>query len=234
MGLFSRISNIVKAKANRAVEAAEKEDPVGIIKAQLQEAKKNLGEFESAVRQQGAEKIRLEKQVDSLKAEVKSWGKKAEIALGEGNEDLATKALERQTELENELESAKSSLKSITVRFDKMKAKVVSEKQKIDSCTKKVSTLQAQQNAAKANLKMRETISKYEGNGSAMDQIALYEEKVQALQNESEAADEMEEEATGADLDKQFEELESKSDVSDKMAALKAKMAKKETAEADA
>jgi phage shock protein A len=230
MGILSRIGNIMKAKANRVVEAEESKDPVGIMKSQLHEAQENLGQFESAVSDQGANMKSLEKKVVILRDEVKKWEKNAEAALTEGNEDLAGKALERQTEKEEELLATKTGLKNATATFEKMRTKVVAEKKKIDACKGKMSSLEARQKAAQANLKMRETFNKFEGNGNPMDQISVFEDKIDAMENKAEICEDMADEASGANLDAEFAELESKGAVSDKMAALKAKMAKKETA----
>lgn len=232
MGILSRITNVIKAKANKAVEAAEAADPVGIMKAALKEAQENLGQFESAVRDHGAEKIRLEKKVEDLKANVKKWGSNAEAAMGEGNEALAEKACERQTEYETELASTKAALKATSDSFEKMTTKIISEKKKMDACKAKMSSLEARQKAAQANLKMKETLTAHEGSGSALDRISVFEDKISDLENKVTASDELEEAVKGEDLDSQFEELENKGSTSDKMAALKAKIAKKETEEA--
>ena len=63
--------------------------------------------------------------------------------------------------------------------------------------------------------------------GQLQEQVAVRTSELLMEKNKAEAADEMEEAIQGEDLDKQFDELESKGEVSDKMAALKAKMAKK-------
>lgn len=224
MSILSRIGNLVKAKANRVVESAEKSDPVGIVKQQMMEAKKQLGDYEQAVREMGAQKIAVEKDVEVAKSEVKDWGKNAETAMNNGNEDLARKALERQTEAENKLNSLKTSLKTSTANFEKMKQRLVEQKTIIDKKSSEIRTLESRQKAAKANLKMRETMTKYEGNDSAMDQISIFEDKVAEMENEAQAADELEEAMGGEDIEKEFEAMTSDGAVDDKMAALKAKM----------
>ncbi len=226
MSILGRIGNLVKAKANRVVEAAEKSDPVGIVKQQMMEAKTQLAEYEQAVRQMGSEKINVEKQVQEAKAEVADWGKKAELAMGEGNEELARKACERQTEAETKLNSLKTSLKTATANFEKMKQRLVEQKGLIDKKDGEMRTLESRQKAAQANLKMRETMTKYEGNGSALDQIDIFEQKVSEMESEAQAADDIEDALGGDDIEKEFAALSSDGATDDKMAALRAKSKK--------
>ena len=224
--ILKRLFNVGKAQANKAVSALEDKDPIVMIEASLSDARKNLSEFESAVRDAGAEKIRLEKEVKRVKDEVNRWGDNAKTALEENNEGLATKALERQTTFEGELEVLQTQYKSSKSGFEKLMEKVLAQKERIKTQESKMGSLKAKHAAAKANLKMHETISKAEGSTSSFDQIARFEDKVNADCNKVEAADAMEDTAKGEDLDAQFEKLETKSSTSDKLAALKASMGK--------
>ena len=224
MALLKRIGNILKAKANRAVEAAEMQDPVGVIKSQIHEAQEQLKEFENAVHTYGAEKVRLEKKVVELKEQARKSGKSAETALKEGNEDLAVKLLQRQAETEAELETTKKNLKTTEVGFEQMKRKMGDRKKYVEDGQRKIGSLEARQKAAQANLKMRDTMAKFEGNGSAFDQIGIFEDKIEELENKASVADEIELEEKGEDLDAQVEALEAKSAVEDRLAALKAKI----------
>lgn len=225
-GFWKRLSNIGKAKANQAINALEDQDPIGLIESSLSEARKNLAQFESAVRDSGSEKIRLDKEVIRISGEVKRWGDNAKSAMEEGNEKLAVKALERQTTFEEELVGLKQQQKIAKSGFEKMTNKIIEQKGLIKTQQSKMGSLKAKHKAAQANLKMRETITQFEGSGSAFDQISRFEDKVNADCNKVEAADAMEDVAKGEDLDAQFEEMENKSAVSDKLAALKASMGK--------
>ena len=167
---------------------------------------------------------KLEKEVSRLKEEVKRWGDNAKTALQEKNEGLAVKALERQTTFETELTGIQSQYKTAKKSFETMTARILEQKNIIKTQESKMGSLKAKHKAAQANLKMRETISKYEGSGNSFDQIARFEEKVNADCNKVEAADAMDEVANGEDLDSKFEALENKSSVSDKLEALKASM----------
>ena len=157
---------------------------------------------------------------------MKKWGKNAETAVTEGKDDLAGKALERQMGLETELASTKASLKSMTLTFDQMKDRMFAQKKKIETYATKMSSLKARQKSAQSNLKMRETLSKYEGSDSAFDQISRYEDKVEDLINKSTAADEIDVEENGTDLDAEFADMNASSSSNDRLAALKAKMGK--------
>lgn len=225
--MFSRIKNIIGAKVEKAVSGAEAQDPVGIIRVQIQKAKEQLLEFEQVTQKLGGNKISLEKRSQKLKEEVERWAKNAETTLNDGNEGLAKQALERQAGFESELEGVKTSLKKLEVNYENMKKKVIDRKNLIKQKDRELSSLQARQEAAKLNKKMMGTVAKFEGNGDAFDQIDLMTKKVEDLENEVEAAEDIQAEEDGTDLEKQFQTLETNSAVDDKLAALKKKMGKK-------
>ena len=226
-GALKRLLSLGKAKVDKAISAEEDKDPIMMIEAGLSEARKHLSEYESAVQETGAEKIRLEKEGTRIKEEVKLWGKNAKTALEEGGkraDELATTSFERQTIFETELEGIQSQYKMAKKGFETMTSRLLEQKSLIKNQESKMGSLKAKNKAAQANLKMRETISKFEGSGNSFDQISRFEDKVNEDCNRVEAADAMDEVANGEDLDSQFEKMESKSAVSDKLAALKASM----------
>jgi phage shock protein A len=227
MGLFKRISNIVKSKAEKVVSAAEAQDPVGIVKSQIQEAKKDLGDFESAVQDLGAQKHRLDNEVKELTAESKKWEKGAQAALSSENEELARKSLERKAEVDQQLVATKGQLKVADSNFEKAKVKLFEQKKYIEQKGREVSSLEARQKSAQANIKMTQTMAKYEGNGNSIDQIEIFSDKVKDLENKAAACEEMDLEAKGEDIEAQLEDLAQDSAVDDALAKMKAKMAEK-------
>ena len=121
MGLFSRIKQICRAKANKAVTKEENKDPAALMQLAINDAQEQINTFRKAVQTQGAEKKRQEDLLEKYKAEAKKWGRNAETALAEGNEDLARQALERQTSAEQNAEATKASLKTVTARYNSAK-----------------------------------------------------------------------------------------------------------------
>lgn len=224
---FNRLKNIVSANANKALSAAESKDPAAIAEDQIRQHKEQVARFESAVKKLGSQKIGTEKDIERLKGDVKDWGKKAEMAMEEGNETLAEKALERQTQMEQELSTKQAFLKTTAAQYDKTVKTLKAKKEQIQQIQMELSSLKARQEAAKANLEMQKAQVSFEGNGCAIDQIDLMKKKVGDMENEATAGVDLAEDMQGEDIDAQFEKLESSGAVNDKMAALKAKMAKK-------
>lgn len=213
------------SSANRAVEAAENKDPVGIVKLNIQKAKEELVKFESAVQSIGAEKIRLSKRGVDLKQQISKWISNAESALAGGNEELARKAIEQQTKLEHELEGVNASLATTSKNFDKMKAKVISQTALIADKASEVSSLEARQRSAQASLQIQKAVANVEGTGEALGQVEIFADKVEALEAQAAAAEELSDAITGQDVAQQFEDMHANKAVEERLAALKAKMA---------
>ena len=131
MGLISRIKSIFKAKANSAVEKAERADPIGIAKAELREAQEDLAKFESAMKQASAQKLLLEKQIKSKQDASNDWLEKAKIAKGQENMTLAEQCCEKSVEFKEEAEALQATYNVNCQKYDNSLAKFRNEEKKI-------------------------------------------------------------------------------------------------------
>jgi len=227
MGLFSRIKSICQAKAEKAVTAMENQDPAALAQQKLNRAQEEVNDYRKAVQKLGAEQKRLEAELATYKTDAKKWGKNAETALQAENEDLARQALERQTTAEQNAASTQTSLKNVTAQFENAKDNLLKNQKLIRDQQAQMATLKARQEAAQANKAMREATSKFSGCGGAMSEIDRFKQMVDSQDAEAEAAEEIEQELTGGNVDAQFAEMEKARGVEDKLAAMKAKKGQK-------
>jgi phage shock protein A len=226
MGLLNRIATLAKAKASKAVDAAEEGNLSDILGQNIRDSKVALKEIEKAVNEIGGQRKTLEQKEESLKADIKRWGKSAETAVMNGKDDLAAQSLDRQTEFEQQLEANKASLKAMASRHEALTAKLLEKREFVRKCESRLSTAKAQEAAAEATMKASQTLSKCEGDGNAMNQIELYEQKIQDKMNQAEAAEELNDSSSGESLEREIAQMEAQSSSADKLAALKAKMGK--------
>jgi phage shock protein A len=224
MGILKRIFNLFKAKTEKAVKAAEANDPVALIELELKKADEQATEYAAAVTKLGGNKISLEKRYKELVKQAEQWGKNAETALREGNEELASTAIDRQTQYESEAKGLKVTLDSTTSQYEKMKDKVKENKTFIDTKRRELSTLDARFTAAKITKEATSSVSGINPT-SAASRMEDLGKMVDQQENEMLAAVEIEEEASGADVEKQFADMAKKANNDEKLAALKAKMA---------
>jgi phage shock protein A len=159
MGLLKRLKTIVKGQTNKAIEKAERADPIAIAKAEYQEAKEDLAKLESGVkRAKGSINIAIE-QIHSAEHSAKDWKNKAKIAKDNGNIGIAQKAAEKSIEFSEEATRRKASLKTSQEKFDVMYERFKNKTKELDALGSKIKEADINFKTAKAlnNLETSET-----------------------------------------------------------------------------
>ena len=102
MAFFERIADILKANINDMIDKAE--DPVKMVKQLILEMEDQVDEATRALGQaMGSQKVAAKELADA-KAKVADWNDKAKLALKNGDEALARKALDIKVGLEGQVE----------------------------------------------------------------------------------------------------------------------------------
>ncbi|MEL6935449.1 MAG: PspA/IM30 family protein, partial [Cyanobacteria bacterium J06607_17] len=91
MGLFDRVSRLIRANVNDAVSKAE--DPEKILEQSIMDMQEDLVQMRQAVAGAIASKKRVEQQQEKAQSEANTWTQRAQLALQKGDENLAREAL---------------------------------------------------------------------------------------------------------------------------------------------
>jgi phage shock protein A len=217
MGLFDRVSRVVRANLNAAVSSAE--DPEKILDQAIIDMQEDLVQLRQAVASAIASQKRIQQQLNQAQSEANNWQQRAQLALQKGDENLAREALNRKKVQSETAGALKAQLDQQTGTVDAMKRNLIALEGKISEAKTKKDMLKARASAAKANEQLQRTVGTL-GTSSAMGAFERMEEKVMQMEARSQAAAEL----AGADLESQFAALEAGSDVDDELAALKAQM----------
>ena len=94
MSVMKRLSGIVQAKANKALDKAE--NPADMLDLTYSKQLENLQKVRRALADVATAKKRLELQANELKTQADKLQSQAKQALSQGNEDLAREALSRR------------------------------------------------------------------------------------------------------------------------------------------
>lgn len=214
MGLFDRLSRVVRANLNDLVSKAE--DPEKILDQAIFDMQEDLVQLRQAVAKAIATQKRTEQQYNKNQSEANSWQQRAQLALQKGDENLAREALVRKKSNAEVIATMGAQLKQQTAQVDTLKRNLIALESKISEAKTKKDMLKARVSAAKANEQLQGTIGKL-GTGSAMGAFERMEDKVLEMEARSQAVHEL----GGSDLESQFKMLESGSDVDDELAAMK-------------
>lgn len=216
MGLFDRISRVVRSNLNDMVSKAE--DPEKILEQTVIEMQEDLVQLRQAVAQAIAAQKRSQQQYNQYQSQVNQWLSRAQLALQKGDETLAREALQRKKSYEEQANTIKATLDGQTAQVEALKRNLIQLESKISEAKTKKNMLKARAQAAKANEQLQGMLSGINTSGgmAAFDRM---EEKVLQMEARSQAAGEI----AGADLESQFKALEA-GNVDDDLAALKAQM----------
>jgi phage shock protein A len=217
MGLFDRISRVIRSNLNDMVSKAE--DPEKMLEQSILEMQEDLVQLRQSVAQAIATQKRTEQQYNHAQNEVNEWLRRAQLALQKGDESLAKQALERKKTFSETANTLKGTVDQQVGQIDTLKRSLIALESKISEAKTKKDMLKARISAAKAQEQLQNTVGRL-GSNNALAAFERMEEKVMLQEARAQSAAEL----VGNDLESQFALLEAGSDVDDELAALKAQM----------
>jgi phage shock protein A len=218
MGLFDRLKRVVGANLNDLVSKAE--DPEKMLEQAILEMQEDMVKLRQGVAQTIAAQKRTEKQYNDGQNEINKWQRNAQLAIQKGDENLARQALERKKTYTDTSAALKASLDQQSTQVETLKRNLIQLESKISEAKTKKEMLKARITTAKAQEQLQGMVSGM-STSSAMSAFERMEEKVLMQEARAQSSAEL----AGADLETQFAQLESGSDVDDELAALKASLA---------
>lgn len=221
MGIFSRIRTVLKSNINDMISKSE--DPEKMINQVLIDMKQQLVEAKKQVAISIADEKRLRKQYEDEDTQAKDWERKAMLAVKASDDNLAREALSRKAEHD---ESSATLLKQWNIQkeaVEKLKDSLRSLNNKIEEAKRKQNILIARKKRAEAQKTIHETMAGL-NDTSAFDTFERMAAKIDQIEAEAEAGEEIAGELTGDTLEKRFQQLESGSKGDQALLELKAKM----------
>ena len=217
MGLFDRVSRLIRANVNDMVSKAE--DPEKILEQSIFDMKEDLVQMRQAVAKAIASQNRMLQQYNQAQKQADDWTRRAQLALEKGDENLAREALQRKKTQVAAAAALKPQVDQQSTMVDGLKRNLIALEGKISEAQTKKDMLKARASAAKANEELQGTLSSM-NTGGAMAAFERMEDKVLEMEARSQAAADL----SGVNLESQFAALESGSDVDDELAAMKAQV----------
>ncbi|MGV2829285.1 PspA/IM30 family protein [Myxosarcina sp. GI1(2024)] len=217
MGLFDRLSRVVRANVNDLVSKAE--DPEKVLEQAVIDMQEDLVQLRQAVARAIATQKRTEQQYNKNQSEANTWQQRAQLALSKGDENLAREALVRKKSFADTAATLKVQLEQQSNTVTALKRNLIALESKISEAKTKKDMLRARANAAKAQKQLQDSVSNM-STSSAMGAFERMEDKVAELEATSQAAAEL----GGTGIEQQFAQLEASTGVDDELAAMKAQL----------
>jgi phage shock protein A len=205
MGLFDRLSTLIKSNLNDLISSAE--HPEKILNQVILDMRDQLATARQEVAVAIADEKRLKEQADAEFRHAQDWEQRAMLAVQEDRDDLARQALQRgQEHLEHGHQLA-TTWESHKLETEKLKRSLRELTDKIEEAKRKKQLLIARQRRTDAQARISAAMSGL-SNTSAFDAFARMEERITAHERTLQAAQEIQDEFSGDRLVAEFRVLE--------------------------
>ncbi|HWK79487.1 MAG TPA: PspA/IM30 family protein, partial [Thermomicrobiales bacterium] len=128
MGIFDRVSNLVRANVNDLLDRAE--DPEKMLEQIIRDMESGIGDARSQVAAMIAQEKELEADYEANAKLADEWGEKAKRAVAAGKDDLAREALRRKKDADEnaavyqqQLEIQKQTVAKLKSQLNQLEAK---------------------------------------------------------------------------------------------------------------
>ncbi|MCF0237461.1 MAG: PspA/IM30 family protein [Sphaerochaetaceae bacterium] len=207
MGVFSRFMDIINSNINALLDGAE--NPEKLLKLMIQEMEDTIIEIKTSCASDIGNFNVSEKNIEELEALVDRWGKRAELAIEKGREDLAKEALYEKRKASEELQKVKETRAKYEENIETYKNDLKLLEEKLANAKAKLQSMF--ENKAYTNKSNSSFSSKY--SKDTMDRFDRMEERIDRMNEKK-------------NMEKQFQDLEEQASIEKEMEELKKKMGK--------
>lgn len=224
MGLFGRFKRVIRSNINDMISRAE--NPEKMLNQLITDMHDQLIESKKSVALAIADEKKLERQYLQHHDQAEEWEQKAVLALRNNREDLAKEALLRKQDYEGLVRQYREQWEAQRNSTEQLKVSLRQLQDKIEEAQRKKNLLIARAKRAEAQKRIQATMSRT-ADTSAFEAFDRMAAKVEQIEAEAEATQELEGPTSEEALEQKFAALES-SDVSADhlLEELKAKLAR--------
>jgi phage shock protein A len=230
MTLFQRAHDILAAKANKALDSAERPDET--LDYSYEQVLDHLTKVRQALVTVAASRKQIELQEQQLQHSVDHLQDQAKAALAAGREDLAREALQRKAAAQTEIDGMEPQHQQLNEEQEKLEQTLAELQQRVNQFRTQKETLKAQYTAASAMTSVNESVAGISttlgDSGAALERA---QDKIANMQARAGALDELlqsgvlEDVGGGTDdIQKELDEASSSAEVDRELAALKSQL----------
>lgn len=221
MGILDRISRLVSSNVNAAIDKMS--DPGKEIEQLILEMEKQLRNARKEVQTALAQEKRSRTRAQELAKSSREWEERAERAVRAGDDGLAREALARKAQVDAEGQEATAGLAEAQGYAEKLTTSLKQLEARIEEVKSRKETLKAKARASKGKNPL---------GSAAIDEFERLHAKVDVVDAEAELDEELaaarHEDAKSLEVERRLDEMSKNRGLDDRLAALKAKLDKKE------
>ena len=221
MALLERVSTLIRANLNELIDKAE--HPEIMIKQVILDMENQLLQVKTQVAIAMADQHLLEKKQKENEDEIADWGRKAEMAVGKKQDDLARAAIERSLHYKQMSENFRQQVADQTAQVETLKNALNKLTQKLEEARSLSELLISQNRRARTLSKAADAQSAISGpdHGATFDRMKHKVMRQEAIGHAK--TDLLSSEA--ASVEDRFAQMEKEDEISRILSELKAKRA---------
>jgi phage shock protein A len=214
MGVFTRFKEIVNANINSMLDKAE--NPEKMIRLMMQEMEDTLIDLKSSCAAKMAAKTKTEREIREIRARVKRWQSRAELAISKGRDDLAREALTEKKRAEKESAALEDDRAQYEKLISECKENILQLEEKLQSVRQKHKILVQRALHAQEQKKAKATM-RQAGSEDAFRRFSELEGRIERMEAEADMAglDDL------SSLESEFSRLETTDEIEDELNLLK-------------
>ncbi|HLZ81200.1 MAG TPA: PspA/IM30 family protein [Ktedonobacteraceae bacterium] len=234
MGLFSRLANFFRMRANAALDKVE--DPGQVMDYSYSKQLEQLQNLKRSIAEVVTNEKRLEMQQNQIQQKIDTLDGQAMQALQANREDLARMALQRKETLLVQINGYEQQLAQLHAQEEKLVNMERTISARVETFRTQKEMVKAQYNAAQAQVKINEQVTGISQEMSEMN-LAMQraQDKVLTMQARANAMDALIEQGTlgeqgllgagsGDPLERELRQISAEQNVEDQLRAMKQQM----------
>jgi phage shock protein A len=204
MGIFTKLSTLIRSNINDAIAKAE--NPEKMLNQVLLDMREQLAKAKQEVAIAIADERKLRAQLEEEQRLAGDWEHRAMLAIRESRDDLAKQALIRQQEHTHRAMALEETWHKQNEETERLKDALRQLNEKIEEAKRKKNLLIAKQKRAQAQKRIHETMAGL-SDKSAFDTFERMAEKIEETERRALAAAEVTETLQGDTLEQEFAKL---------------------------
>ena len=160
MGIFKRMSNMIKGKVNSTLD--EMENPIELLDQKIKDMEEQLSKAKLNSAQVLGNVHEIEKKMNAAKNESVDYDSKVKLALSKNNEDLAKRALVKKVDADKKYESLVTTYNKSKAQADALKKKLRALEEELEKTRSYRDEAAARYSTAKASKKVNEVLANVE------------------------------------------------------------------------
>lgn len=215
MGIFKRISMIIRSNINALIDKAE--EPEKMLEQIIADMMENMREIKLQVARSMRDEKLLERKVEENGKLAHEYNAKAELAIEKGQDDLAREALKRRKSYQSIEESMKKELEEQKKVVEMLQTSYKALELKIEEAKNKRQVLLSRQKRAETQVDLSTTLNGASEQADLLDSFERMADKVSRSEAMASATLDLERDS----IEDKFNKMEQEKSVEDELKLLK-------------